>query len=42
MDYEARHTLKDALITCRFYRDIYFGDGLVTIIHGTAGMKLDR
>jgi len=42
IDYEDRLTLHDALITCRFYRDIYLWDGLVQIIHGTMGLKLDH
>jgi aldehyde:ferredoxin oxidoreductase len=42
LDYEDRLTLHDALITCRFYRDIYVWDGLAKIIHGTMGMKLDH
>jgi aldehyde:ferredoxin oxidoreductase len=42
LDYEDRLTLHDALITCRFYRDIYLWDGLAQIIHGTMGMKLDQ
>lgn len=42
LDYEDRLTLHDALITCRFYRDIYLWDGLAKIILGTMGMKLDN
>jgi aldehyde:ferredoxin oxidoreductase len=42
LDYEDRLTLHDALITCRFYRDIYVWNGLAKIIHGTVGMKLDH
>jgi len=42
LDYEDRLTLHDALITCRFYRDIYLWDGLAKIIQGTMGMKLDN
>ena len=42
LDYEDRLTLHDALITCRFYRDIYLWEGLAKIIQGTMGMKLDN
>jgi aldehyde:ferredoxin oxidoreductase len=42
LDYEDRLTLHDALITCRFYRDIYLWEGLAKIIYGTMGMKLDN
>ena len=42
IDYEDRLTLQDALIVCRFYRDILLWDGLGKLIHGTLGLKLDR
>jgi aldehyde:ferredoxin oxidoreductase len=42
MDYEDRLTLQDALIVCRFYRDIYVWDILPKIIRGTTGMILDQ
>jgi aldehyde:ferredoxin oxidoreductase len=41
-EYEDRATLQDSLIVCRFYRDLYFWDGLARIIHGTTGTKLDE
>jgi aldehyde:ferredoxin oxidoreductase len=42
IDFEDRLNLQDALIVCRFYRDIYLWDGLARIILGTLGMKLDQ
>ncbi len=42
LDYEDRLTLHDALVICRFYRDLYLWDGLKTIIKGTTGMDLDE
>jgi aldehyde:ferredoxin oxidoreductase len=42
IDYEDRLTLQDALIVCRFYRDIYVWEVLSTIIRGTTGMDLDQ
>ena len=42
LDFEDRLTLHDALITCRFYRDIYAWDGLSKIIKGTMGIDLDQ
>lgn len=42
LDFEDRLTLQDALVICRFYRDLYLWDGLKTIIKGTTGMDLDE
>jgi len=42
IDFEDRLTLQDALIVCRFYRDIYVWDILSTIIRGTTGMALNQ
>jgi aldehyde:ferredoxin oxidoreductase len=42
LDYEDRLTLHDALVICRFFRDLYVWDGLKTIIKGTTGMDLNE
>jgi len=42
VDYEDRCSLMDALVLCRFYRDLYLWDELGVIIAATTGMKLDR
>jgi aldehyde:ferredoxin oxidoreductase len=42
VDYEERIALHDALILCRFYRDLVGWDELSTIIQGTTGMVLDQ
>jgi len=42
VDFEDRHTLFDALILCRFFRDLYPWEALSQIIEGTTGMALDR
>lgn len=42
IDFEDRLTLADALILCRFYRDIYLWDELGQIIHATTGLMLDK
>lgn len=41
-EWEDRLTLFDALIFCRFYRDLYQWDELATIINGTTGLRLDK
>jgi aldehyde:ferredoxin oxidoreductase len=40
-EWEDRLTIFDALILCRFYRDLYQWEELVTIIRGTTGLSLD-
>jgi aldehyde:ferredoxin oxidoreductase len=42
IEFEDRLTLHDALILCRFYRDIYLWDELAEIIHATTGMEVDK
>ncbi len=32
----------DALIICRFFRDLYLWDELALVIKGTTGMELDK
>ena len=39
-EWEDRLTFFDALILCRFYRDLYQWDSLATMIKGTTGMDL--
>ena len=41
-EWEDRLTIFDALILCRFYRDLYQWEELSTIIEGTTGLKLDK
>jgi len=42
IDFEDRLTLMDALILCRFYRDLYQWDELSQIIKMTTGLNLDK
>jgi len=42
VDYEDRLNLFDALILCRFYRDLYPWEELVKVIHGVTGMRLSK
>jgi aldehyde:ferredoxin oxidoreductase len=42
IDFEDRHTLFDALILCRFFRDMYQWPRLSLVIEATTGMKLDK
>lgn len=42
IDFEDRLALMDALILCRFYRDIYPWDRLSRIIEMTTGLKTDK
>ncbi|HUT44625.1 MAG TPA: aldehyde ferredoxin oxidoreductase family protein [Desulfobacterales bacterium] len=42
IDFEDRLALMDALILCRFYRDIYPWDRLSRIIEMTTGLKADK
>jgi aldehyde:ferredoxin oxidoreductase len=42
IDFEDRHTLFDALIICRFFRDLYPWEALSLIINATTGMVLDK
>jgi len=42
IDFEDRHTLFDALIICRFFRDLYPWEKISTIINATTGMELDK
>jgi aldehyde:ferredoxin oxidoreductase len=41
-DYEDRHILQDALILCRFYRDLYQWEEMGQIIRMTTGMDLTK
>ena len=41
-EWEDRLTLLDALILCRFYRDLYQWEELATIIEGTTGLRLTK
>jgi aldehyde:ferredoxin oxidoreductase len=41
-EWEDRLTIFDALILCRFYRDLYLWEELSTIIEGTTGLKLEQ
>jgi aldehyde:ferredoxin oxidoreductase len=42
VDFEDRLTLMDALIGCRFYRDLYLWDEFSQIIKITTGVELDK
>lgn len=42
VDYEDRLTLMDAMIGCRFYRDLYLWEEFSEIIRITTGMDLDK
>jgi aldehyde:ferredoxin oxidoreductase len=42
IDFEDRHTLFDALILCRFFRDMYPWPRLSLVIEATTGMKLGK
>jgi len=42
IDFEDRLTLMDALVGCRFYRDLYLWDELSQIIKITTGINLDK
>lgn len=42
IDFEDRHTIFDALILCRFFRDMYSWHRLLRVIEATTGMKLDK
>jgi aldehyde:ferredoxin oxidoreductase len=42
VEWEDRLTIFDALILCRFYRDLYQWDELSTMIKGVTGLDLDR
>lgn len=42
VDFEDRLTLMDAMIGCRFYRDLYLWDEFSQIIKITTGMELDK
>lgn len=41
VDFEDRLTLFDALILCRFFRDLYPWEVLCEVIHGLTGMEAD-
>ena len=41
-EWEDRLTIFDALILCRFYRDLYQWEELATIIEGTTGLTLTK
>ncbi len=42
IDYEDRLTLQDALILCRFYRDMYLWEELSDIVRMTTGMEFGK
>ena len=42
IDFEDRLTIFDALILCRFYRDLYPWERLGEIVHATTGISSDR
>ena len=42
IDFEDRLTLMDALIGCRFYRDLYLWDEFTQIVKITTGMVVDK
>lgn len=42
IDFEDRHTLFDALILCRFFRDLYPWEAMSRLIDATTGMDLDK
>jgi aldehyde:ferredoxin oxidoreductase len=42
MDFENRLSLFDTLILCRFYRDFYLWDELVTMISAATGISEDK
>jgi len=42
VEWEDRLTIFDALVLCRFYRDLYQWEELSTIIRGVTGLDLDR
>lgn len=42
IDFEDRATLFDALILCRFYRDLLPWDQLATLVRGATGLELDK
>lgn len=42
VDFEDRHNLFDALILCRFYRDLYPWEFLCEIVEGATGLKADE
>ncbi len=42
IDFEDRLTLFDSLILCRFYRDLYPWEALLTMVRGLTGLDLDQ
>jgi len=42
LDFEDRHTLFDALILCRFFRDMYPWERLSMVIDAATGMEMDK
>jgi len=42
IDFEDRHTLFDALILCRFFRDLYPWEKISTLINTITGLELDK
>lgn len=42
VDYEDRLTLFDAMIFCRFYRDMYVWEQLEAVVHMLTGLKVDK
>jgi aldehyde:ferredoxin oxidoreductase len=41
-EWEDRLTIFDALVLCRFYRDLYQWEDLSTMIKGVTGLELDK
>jgi aldehyde:ferredoxin oxidoreductase len=42
VDYEDRLTLFDAMVFCRFYRDMYVWEQLEAVVHMVTGLKVDK
>jgi len=42
LDYEDRHTIFDALILCRFFRDLYPWEELSRIVNALTGLKAEK
>jgi aldehyde:ferredoxin oxidoreductase len=42
IDFEDRHTLFDALILCRFFRDLYPWEKISILINAITGLELDK
>ena len=42
IDFEDRHTLFDAMILCRFFRDLYPWEALSLLVNATTGIEADK